>query len=55
MNTIIKKKGKGNKIGNLRTINLMEADFNFNNKIIARDILYCTEQNDLLLKEQYGS
>ena len=32
MNTMIKKKGKGNQVGNLRTINLIEANFNFNNK-----------------------
>jgi hypothetical protein len=51
INTIIEKKGKGNKVGNLRTINLIEADFNFNNKIIIREILFCIERNKLLLKE----
>ena len=55
VNTMIEKKGKGNKVGDLRTINLMEAGFNFNNKTMTRDILYCAERNDLLPKEQCGS
>ena len=48
---MIEKKGKGNRVGDLRIINLMEADFNFNNKMIAKDILYYTKKNNLLPKE----
>ena len=33
----------------------MEADFNFNNKVIARDIMNCVEQNHLFPMEQYSS
>ena len=51
INTIVEKKGKGNQVGDLRIINLIEVDFKFNNKVLARDLLRCTEENDLLLKE----
>jgi hypothetical protein len=51
INTIIEKKGKGCIVSDLCTINLMEVDFNFNNKIIAWDILQCTKINELLLIE----
>ena len=39
----------------VRMINLIEANFNFNNKVIARLIIKCTEENNLLPAEQYGS
>ena len=39
INTMIEKKGKGNLVTDLRTINLIEADFNYVNKVIAREIL----------------
>ena len=55
INTMIEKKGKGNRVRDLRTINLIEVDFNFNNKIIAKELLTCMEQNNLLPNEQYGS
>ena len=55
VNIIIEKKGKRNRVGNLRTINLMEADFNFNNKIMAREVLFCMEKNKLLQDKQYSS
>ena len=32
----------------------MEVDFNFNNKVMAKIIMDCTEQNNLL-KEKYRS
>ena len=51
VNTMIQKKGKGNKVEELHTINLTEVDFNFNNKIMVRDLLYCAESNNLLLDE----
>ena len=55
INTIIKKKGKGNLVKDLRTINLIEADFNFNNKVIARIVMECAEENKLISPEQYSS
>ena len=55
VNAIIEKKGKGNLVQNLCTINLMEADFNFNNKVIARSIMKYAEENNLLPAEQYVS
>lgn len=54
INAMIAKKGKGCMVSYLRTINLTEVDFNFNNKIMARDVLRCAEENELLPKEQYG-
>ena len=33
----------------------MEADFNFNNKIMARMVIKCIEENNLIPKEQYRS
>ena len=53
--TIIEKKEKGCRIHNLHTINLMEADSNFNNKIIAKNLLRYAKENNLLPIEQYGS
>ena len=32
---MIEKKGKGYKVSDLHIINLMEVDFNFNNKVIV--------------------
>ena len=55
INVMLEKKRKGNHVSKLRTICLLEADFNFNNKKIGRDILRCAEHNNLLPREQYGS
>ena len=52
---MIEKRGKGNLVSNLRTINLMEVDFNFNNKVISRALMYCAEKNHLIPMEQYRS
>ena len=52
---MIEKKGKGCKVTDLKTINLIEIDFNFNNKIMARNILNYPEKNHLLPIKQYGS
>lgn len=49
------KKGKGNLVPDLRTINLLEADCNFNNKVMGKDVARCAEENHLLPKEQAGS
>ena len=51
INTIIQKKGKGDYIKNLCTLNQIEADFNFNNKVIARMIMECAEFNKCIPKE----
>ena len=51
VNAMIAKKGKGNLIEDLRTINLMEACFNFNNKFMARSTMKCAEENKLLPAE----
>ena len=55
LNTMIPKKGKKPEVQNLRTINLMEAEFNFNNKVMGRAVAQCAEANNLICKEQYGS
>ena len=55
VNCMIEKKGKGVEVENLRTINLMECDFNFSNKVIGREVGKCAEENKLLPKEQHGS
>ena len=55
VNTITEKKGKDNLVRDLRRINQIEADFNFNNKVIDRLIMNYKEENGLLPTEQYGS
>ena len=55
INTMIQKIGKQPEVEKLRTINLLESDFNFNNKIMGRAVRECAERNKLLPKEQYGS
>lgn len=49
------KKGKGDFVDDLRTIQLMECDFNGNNKKLGKEVMQCAEANNLLPKEQYGS
>ena len=39
INTIIQKKAKGNRVQDLQTINLIEADFNYNNKLLTKEII----------------
>ena len=51
INTMIEKKGKINLVKDLYTINLIEADFNFNNKVIARLLIRYVEKNKLILAE----
>ena len=55
VNTMIEKKGKSNMVSNQRIINFMEANFNFNNKTIAREVLNYMEKNKILPEEQYRS
>ena len=52
---MIEKKGKGNRFRDLRVLNLLEADFNSNNKVMAKTTLECAERNGILLPEQHGS
>ena len=52
INAIIKKKRKGNLVKDLRMISLIEANFNFNNKVMARLIMNCAEANKLLPDKQ---
>ena len=51
VNSMITKKGKENLVKDLHTINLMEEDFNFNNKILARLTMNYAEKNRLIPKE----
>ena len=48
---MIKKKGKGNLVEDLKMINPIKVDFNYANKVITKEILRCTEENNLLLIE----
>ena len=48
---MVEKKGKGNLVKDSYAINLIEVDFNFNNKILARLTIDCAERNSLILKE----
>ena len=45
------KKGKVDKVQDLCTINLVEADFNFNKKLLAKDAIRCAKVNKLFLQE----
>jgi hypothetical protein len=51
---ILKKAGVYD-IDKMRTITLMDAAFNMNNKQLGRDLLHHAESNKNLAKEQYGS
>ena len=42
INVMLENKGKGVLASNIRTICLIEAGFNFNNNILARDLMQCT-------------
>ena len=55
VNVMIHKKNKSDKITDLRTIVLTEADFNFNNKILGKRTLEQAEKFKALAKKQYGS
>ena len=51
---MLENKGKGLLTSNLRTILLMEADFNFNNNILERDLMQCAERGGVAPKEKYS-
>lgn len=52
---MIKKKSGSVQVDKLRFILLMEADFNFNNKLLGKHSLQRAEDLHLLPQEQYGS
>ena len=39
INIMIEKKGKRNLVQDLQTINLIEVEFNFNNKILVKEVM----------------
>ena len=51
---LLKKAGKTD-VDSLRTIVLLEPDFNFMNKKLGRDVMYHAEKNNLIAPEQFGS
>jgi hypothetical protein len=55
INVMIEKKQGQFHVSTLRTILLLEADFNQGNKRIGRQIMYNAEVNNRLAAEQYGS
>ena len=55
LNVMIPKKANNIRVTKLRTILLYEADFNQNNKLMARTFMKTAERHHLLAPEQYGS
>ena len=55
VSVMIEKKGKGIQVEDLRTIQLLQAESNFNNKKVGRDTMQTAEANKLIPREQYGS
>ena len=51
---LLKKAGKTD-VDSLRTIVLLEPDFNFMNKKLGRDVMNYAEQHHLIAPEQFGS
>jgi hypothetical protein len=49
------KQANNYKVDKLRAILLFEADFNFNNKRIGREMMFHAEKNLWIAPEQYGS
>ena len=52
---MLHKKEDVDLVNKLRTITLLKADFNFNNKLLGHATIKHAEKNNLLAKEQYGS
>lgn len=52
---MIQKKTLDDLLSSMRTLVLLEADANFNNKLLGKTTMEHAEQHDLLAKEQYGS
>ena len=52
---MIEKKAGEFHVRNLRTILLLEADFNQGNKRLGRELMFNAEKLNRLAREQYGS
>ena len=52
---MIKKRSQSHKIEDQRSIVLMEADFNYNNKLLGKRTMLQAELQNSIAKEQYGS
>lgn len=52
---MIQKKNKDDLVTSLQTLVLLEADFNFNNKLLGKTTMQHAEKHNLIAKEQYGS
>ena len=55
VNSLLTKEPGNYNINRLRTILLYEADYNFNNKILGRRMMFDAESNNVIAPEQYGS
>ena len=55
VNTMLKKKHNKIAADQLRTILLLEADFNHLNKKLGRDLMWHAEKHQLIAPEQFGS
>ena len=55
VNTMLKKKANKLEANQLRTILLLEADFNHLNKKLGRDLLHHAEHHNMIAPEQFGS
>ena len=55
VNIMIYKKVNMDRVDKLRTIVLKEADANFNDGKLGRDMMHHAEMNGMIAKEQYGS
>jgi hypothetical protein len=52
---MIPKKTNSFRVDKLRTICLVEPDFNFMNKLFGKRMMALAEKNDTIAPEQYGS
>jgi hypothetical protein len=55
VNIMIYKKANIDRVDKLRTIVLKEADANFNDGKMGKDMMHFAEENNMIAKEQYGS
>lgn len=55
VDVMIPKKADSNRVDKLRTIVLLEADFNYMNKLIGKRVMHNAEAHNNIAPEQYGS
>ena len=55
INAMLLKKAGRTDVDSLRTIVLLEPDFNFMNKKLGRDVMFQAEKHHLIAPEQFGS